>query len=323
MAARLEPAPLLDVVDLRHVRAYDMGALLEEEIELWKTALEWDFTKSAELVRRFVDLRALNGCALLRGREVIGYSYYVQEEHKGLVGDVFVRAQFRTPDNEDRLLEWTLGALAESPYVRRIEAQLMMRDSPAGRMVPMAPFATAFERNFMVLEAAAADALAPGAPRTPCFIERWSESCYEQGAQLIAEAYEHHVDSRINDQYRTAAGARRFLYNIVQYPGCGAFFRAGSLAAFEPASHRMTGLCLASIVAPECGHITQICVSPAVRGTGTGYELLRGSIQVLRASGCRRISLTVTASNRRAVALYERVGFRTVRRFSAYAWEGF
>ena len=28
-------------------------------------------------------------------------------------------------------------------------------------------------------------------------------------------------------------GARRFLYNIVQYPGCGSFFRAASHVAFD------------------------------------------------------------------------------------------
>jgi ribosomal protein S18 acetylase RimI-like enzyme len=39
--------------------------------------------------------------------------------------------------------------------------------------------------------------------------------------------------------------------------------------------------------------------------------------------GCRAATLTVTAANAGAVELYERVGFHTVRRFSAYVWEGF
>jgi ribosomal protein S18 acetylase RimI-like enzyme len=42
----------------------------------------------------------------------------------------------------------------------------------------------------------------------------------------------------------------------------------------------------------------------------------------LRASGARRISLTVTAANAEAVKLYQRFGFREVRRFFAYVWEG-
>jgi ribosomal protein S18 acetylase RimI-like enzyme len=43
----------------------------------------------------------------------------------------------------------------------------------------------------------------------------------------------------------------------------------------------------------------------------------------MRDAGCKSASLTVTAANADAVSLYERVGFRTVRRFSAFVWEGF
>jgi ribosomal protein S18 acetylase RimI-like enzyme len=85
----------------------------------------------------------------------------------------------------------------------------------------------------------------------------------------------------------------------------------------------LCGISLASLVTPETGHVTQICVSPAVRGTGIGYELLRQSLTTLREMGCMSASLTVTAANEDAVALYERVGFETIRRFSAFVWEGF
>lgn len=80
---------------------------------------------------------------------------------------------------------------------------------------------------------------------------------------------------------------------------------------------------LASLVAPRCGHITQICVTPAARGTGLGHELLRQSLATLRDVGCHSVSLTVTAANEDAVTLYERVGFRTIERFFALVWEGY
>jgi ribosomal protein S18 acetylase RimI-like enzyme len=83
----------------------------------------------------------------------------------------------------------------------------------------------------------------------------------------------------------------------------------------------MCGISLASMVSPGCGHITQICVNAAVRGKGVGHELLRRSMTSLKESGCHTVSLTVTSANADAVALYEKVGFRTIRRFSAYAWE--
>jgi ribosomal protein S18 acetylase RimI-like enzyme len=58
-----------------------------------------------------------------------------------------------------------------------------------------------------------------------------------------------------------------------------------------------------------------------VRGTGIGHELLRRSLITLRDMGCHSASLTVTAANE-AVRLYERMGFRTIRKFAAYVWEG-
>jgi ribosomal protein S18 acetylase RimI-like enzyme len=86
---------------------------------------------------------------------------------------------------------------------------------------------------------------------------------------------------------------------------------------------RLCGISLASLLTPETGHVTQICVSPSVRGTGIGHELMRQSLTTLREMGCISASLTVTAANEDAVALYERVGFETIRRFPAFVWEGF
>jgi ribosomal protein S18 acetylase RimI-like enzyme len=36
---------------------------------------------------------------------------------------------------------------------------------------------------------------------------------------------------------------------------------------------------------------------------------------------CHAATLTVTAGNEDAVALYQRVGFEILRQFSAYVWE--
>lgn len=208
-----------------------------------------------------------------------------------------------------------------TPHLARIESQLMMIESFAGRLLPAARFLKSYLRDFMVADLTQA-ALPQGRVRYRAFIEKWAEQYHEQAAQLIASAYLGHVDSHINDQYRSPAGARRFLYNIVQYPGCGTFFRPASFVAFDPEG-RVCGLSLTSMVAPEIGHITQICVGNWVRGTGLGYELLRQSLEALREAGCRKVSLTVTTSNRDAILLYKRTGFVTRRQFSAYVWEGF
>src|SRR5580704_11984144 len=107
MAARLYPAPSRsEIIDLRRLAARDLESLLQEETASWRNELEWEFEKSADLVRRFVDLRALNGGALVEDGQVVGYLYYVLEDNKGLVGDLYVRREMRTPERENRLLEW-------------------------------------------------------------------------------------------------------------------------------------------------------------------------------------------------------------------------
>lgn len=325
MAARSEAAHSAlspQVVDLRRVSARQMEPLLVEESAAWIKLLDWDFEKSADLVRRFVDMHALNGSALVEGGKAAGYAYFVLEDQKGLIGDLYVQARGREPSLEDVLLERVLEALVATPGVRRVESQLMMMEPRPVRALPLAACASTYERNFMKVDLSRVS-LGEGRLRRRVHVEKWSDHYHDMAAQLIATAYSGHVDSLINDQYRSAAGARKFLFNIVQYPGCGTFYRPASYAAFDEDTGKLCGISLASLVSLGAGHITQICVSPGVRGTGVGHLLLRHSLGTMRDVGCRSASLTVTASNTDAVSLYRRVGFETVRKFGAYVWEGF
>jgi ribosomal protein S18 acetylase RimI-like enzyme len=311
-----------ELVELGRIRAAALEALLEEETLAWRRELDWDFRPSAELVRRFVELQSLGGYALLQEGRAVGYAYYVAEERKGLIGDLYVLERCRRPESEARLLGAALEALMRTRAVRRVESQLMLLAPGAERHLPAAAYLKRFERLFMAFEASRAAHLQPR-PETGALLDRWTERRQEEAAQVIAAAYRGHIDGEVNDQYRSAAGARRFLYNIVQYPGCGTFFAPASWLAVAPASGRLCGLCLASLVAPDVGHITQVCVAPAARGRGLGYELLRRSLVALAEAGMRKVTLTVTSANRSAVELYERMGFATLRRFAALVWDGF
>lgn len=320
--AALSDAAAPRVLELRQVRASTLDALLEEETEAWRAQLDWDFVPSADLVRRFVEMQALSGHCLMLGSRVIGYTYYVCEDRKGLIGDLYVVDEFRTPENENLLLAATLDGLMKAPFVRRIESQLMMLGAPLDRPLPSWRWLQAHPRQFMEVDLASAVQLP--VRETPDFLyQPWNERAQEEAAHLIPVAYRGHVDSQINDQYRSISGARRFLLNIVQYPGCGSFFQPGSYTGLHAQTGKICGLCLASLVAPKIGHITQLCVEPSVKGGGVGYELLRRSLSALAAQGCEKVSLTVTAANAEAIRLYERMGFATVRRFAAYVWEGF
>jgi ribosomal protein S18 acetylase RimI-like enzyme len=306
------------LVELRRVSAEQLAPVLDEEIGLWKNELDWDFRASADLVRKFVQMQALGGFALTRGGRVVGYCYYVCEEGKGLVGDLCVLRAHRTELIENALLEASLNAMFGTLGIRRVEGQIMMISSPLERTVPIAKWFRCYPRFFMQAPLGPAVHL-PEKPAPGLTLIPWSELRQEETARLIVAAYQGHVDSHINDQYRSPSGARRFLMNIVQYPGCGTFFGPASWAAVS--GNELVGVSLSSLVAADVGHITQVCIAPAVRATGLGYELVRQSLMSLAVHGCRSVSLTVTSANLPAVRLYERMGFVNRRNFAAYIWE--
>lgn len=313
-----QPTPLVRVVELRHLRSGQLDQLLEDENDAWLREFDWDFRPSAELVRRFLNMQALSGHALLEGNRAVGYVYYVAEDQKGLIGDLFVRDAWRDSANVEALLGAAVESLAATPGVRRIESQLMIIDPAEPLRVPLAGRARHYSRDFFLLPAARIASLAP-LPSDLTF-ESWQGRWGEETAQLIADCYKGHVDGDINDQYRSVAGARKFLHNIVQYPGCGTFFQPASYVVFDR-GRKVLGLCLASLVAHDVGHLTQICVAPGVQGKGLGYELMRRSLATLAASGCRKVSLTVTTSNRQAIRLYEAIGFERTKQFRAITWD--
>lgn len=328
------------LIDLRDLTVDQLAGLLEEETASWRAELDWDFRASADLVRRFIQLRSLNGFALVAGGAIAGYSYYVAEDGKGLIGDFYMRTPFRAPERHARLLQVVLDAMWRTPGTHRVEAQLMMLSAhpqteprPLGsgfsaqppalsqlhRSMPYARWFHSYPRQF--LDASLASIRGLPARETGIAFGPWAESWHDEAAHLIAGAYRGHVDSSINDQYRSPQGARRFLTNIVQYPGCGAFFAPASFVGWDRQSRAMCGVSLASLVADEVGHITQICVAPQCQGQGIGYELMRRSLVALAAHGCRSVSLTVTSANESALRLYRQMGFRLRREFFAYVWE--
>jgi ribosomal protein S18 acetylase RimI-like enzyme len=312
------------IVELRHIEADRLTPLLDEETAAWRSELDWDFRPSADLVRRFVHMQALSGVALVTntggGPRIDGYSYFVCEEGKGLVGDLYVMRAHRTQRHEDALLETVLDMLWRTSGIKRVESQLLMLSSPLERAVPRREYFRCTAREFLQAPLDPVTNLRER-PRAGIGITHWNERMHDQTARLIASAYQGHVDSRINDQYRSPAGARRFLMNIVQYPGCGTFFAPASYAALDTANRQLCGVSLASLVAADCGHITQLCVAKTEQGTGLGYELIRQSLVALRAHGCRSVSLTVTGSNENAIRLYRSMGFSKRRDFGAYVWD--
>jgi len=313
------PTIAMSIVDLRQVSSRQIEPLLAEEAQHWREELRWDYRPSLNLIKKFVDAKSLAGCVAMENGRALGYSFYVVEDRKGLIGGLHVSAQSPQLVVARQLLSGMLETLRAIPGIERIEAQLI-------------PFGCGFEgvlaelgfgiypRQFMLLELDRAT-LPPTPLLSPGLVlERWDDRQFAACARLIQLAYANHTDGEINDQYRSESGALKFLKNIVILPGCGQFLAPASFVLRAPHSHELVGAVLTSTVANLTGHTTQICVMPGYQRHGLGRRLIAATISALRERGYTALSLTVTSSNLNAVRLYDKIGFTTIKTFTAGVW---
>ncbi|HZQ90587.1 MAG TPA: N-acetyltransferase [Terriglobales bacterium] len=307
-----------------------MRPLLDQESQVWSRLLSWDYSSSAEMILRYVDAKILPGYAAVDSRRVFGYAFFVYEGSKGVIGDMFVTDGKLGPSGngrpltEHKLLAHVIETLQQSPGIHRIEAQLLVHDTGAVSQPFLNEGFRRHPRLFMALPLRGEGAPPRVPPTAPAEFEirKWSEQDFQAAATLITSAYRGHVDSDINDQYRTVSGSLRFLNNIVRFPGCGTFDPDASFVAIHKPTRTQAGLILCSRVKSDVGHVTQVCVLPEHRGRKIGEALIGATCAALRRRTFAALSLTVTQANTRAVELYNRIGFDVKRVFDAFVWEG-
>ena len=310
---------MTQILDLRQIQSRSLEPLFQEEIRHWRDELHWDYRPSVELIKKFIDSRALGGYAAMEGGHPAGYGFYVLEDHKGLIGGLYVSSQFAQENITKKLVIEMVTALHATPRLARIEAQLM----PFGSKLDPAFLSQYFklhDRQFMLLPLADAK-LGSKQISAGLKVEPWSDRAFEPAARLIQLAYANHVDGEINDQYRSEAGGVKFLRNIVLLPGCGVFLPEASFIVRSLTGDHPVGMILTSTVAEGVGHTTQICVMPGHQGAGIGRALMETSVQALRRRDYKAVSLTVTSINTSAVRLYEHLGFQTIKQFAAGVWQ--
>jgi ribosomal protein S18 acetylase RimI-like enzyme len=322
-----------EILDLRHFGSKELSAVLDAESAVWLRDLHWDYRSSARLLTQYLDARTLPGYVAVRNGRALGYGYFVYEESKAVLGDVFatpfgmdLHQELEKPIDEAReieakLLRHQLETLFASPGMERIESQLLVH--PAGVHTHL------FEANgfqiyprLLMTRSLHGPRIVP-VVRLPGSLELrgWRDEDLHPAGRLIAEAYHGHIDSCINNQYRTIHGSLRFLHNIVRYPGCGVFTPNVSQVIVERHSRELVALLLCSRISAESGHITQICVHPQYRRQGLARLLLTAAASGFVLQGATEISLTVTEGNAEAVQLYKMDGYETLHRFDAAVWE--
>ena len=312
----------LEILDLRHFSASSLRPVLEEESRLWSERLRWDYRSSADLLLQYLDSRVLPGYVAVENGRILGYAFCVYEDHKAIIGDVFSLSG-ASSEVEGHLLRHLVELLQHSPGIDRVECQLLLHPHGLHADIFRQSGFKLYRRLFMELDLSQLEEMPPSRSPLPqgISLSTWRENDFHPAGYLIADAYDGHLDSFINDQYRSVGGSLRFLHNIVPFPGCGLFDPPSSRALTRTVDGSLAGVLLCSRVRDDVGHVTQVCVAKKQRRLGLGLRLIEECAQNLRGRGFRGLTLTVTEENENAVELYRRVGFVEKHSFDAMVWD--
>jgi ribosomal protein S18 acetylase RimI-like enzyme len=313
---------VLEVLPLEEVDGSLLQHLLNEEVQAYRERFRWDFRVTADLVRKLTDARALGGMALVDHHRVVGYSYYVVEDQKVQIGDVYVLREAATPANERLLVSTTLESIRALDGIRRVEMQPMQLRHPY-----VHPRAETHPRLYLQVDLERFDWHHSLRLPVGYRLDPWSPRILDDAAQVLYQSYRGHTDAAINDQFRSPYRARTYLANLVEYPVCGVYFPAASYVVFEHRDAHYVGFvssCVSALpdqrMTERVGHIAQIGVSPAHRSKGIGKALMLAALAGLADSGCQHATLTATADNAAALSLYRSLGFRQTATLNAYVW---
>lgn len=103
--------------------------------------------------------------------------------------------------------------------------------------------------------------------------------------------------------------------SVYEFPWTAGIFRdcmnAGYTFLVYENNHELFGYGIMSFAEGEC-HILNLCIQPGYQGVGWGKGLLNNLLNTARKKKSRVVFLEVRASNKRAFALYHRLGFNEI-----------
>jgi ribosomal protein S18 acetylase RimI-like enzyme len=142
----------------------------------------------------------------------------------------------------------------------------------------------------------------------------WDDSLFEEFAATKYECFKGELDTNVFPSLSTLDGCRRLMTGITEKPG------------FIPYATWLTAYCPPESKTPEycgtiqglrdkfgLGAIQNIGITPPHRNRGLGTCLILYCLEGFRRAGIKVAHLEVTAQNTRAIELYRRLGFVSVK----------
>jgi ribosomal protein S18 acetylase RimI-like enzyme len=292
--------------------------LMEEEEKAWMSDLAWDYSPIRQILVSFIRQKLLPGYVAIADSESIGYTYFLVNQAKGIIGALYASKSLRSQEAVEELLSLTISCLKDSQNIKRVEAQIM----PFHNLNLTAAFTqhgfNCCSRYYLELDLSNHRRKVE-LPSTARIIP-WDSAYLERTAEMTLLSYQNQTDAEICEDYRTKTGCESYLRSLVENPGCGIFMPEASFIGLDWQGEPC-GFLICCRISNGAAIIPQIAVHPSYQGQRLGNILMNRTLGQIKAQGFRTVSLTVTKKNRRAFDWYQRLGFKIRKEFGAYVWE--
>jgi ribosomal protein S18 acetylase RimI-like enzyme len=334
------------VVDLSIVRPGELERLWQHEAKSWQECLLWDISDPLYRLQRMVERGSIAGKTLRDGTGAAGYACYTVAGNLGVISRLVISPECDA-GRAEILIRETVGAVRRTG-ASRIEGPFISIDSPwLPQLFEQQGFHT-YWREFLRRQLYRAGDQDPhldqnlphpspllqqsgrgaekgmggrGADvRTNVHLEPWRGSNLRVAASVMRAAYEGGVDAEMHEQYQSDDGCELVLDDILNQGGCGnPVVEASAIARHRG---RGIGFNIVTEIAHRQAHLAQVVVLPEYQYQGVGRLLLRHSLSILADQAFDTVSLIVSRRNRRALNMYELMGFEPVLSFPAFTWQG-
>jgi ribosomal protein S18 acetylase RimI-like enzyme len=141
----------------------------------------------------------------------------------------------------------------------------------------------------------------------------WRENLVERHADAKYLSFREEIDANVFPCLGDRDGCLRLMRDISRRAG---FVPEATWLLIDTSANKARNACgTIQGITDQLGNgsIQNLGIAPAHRSFGLGTILLAASLAGFKQAGVSRVTLEVTAQNQRALRLYERIGFRSIR----------
>lgn len=283
-----------------------LNRLFDEESSLWAQALLWNFEPTRRRLESALDAKSLCGFVASDDLGTCAYATYATVGTHGILGSSFTAKRSRQLGIEALLTTHVLDHLLRE-RLSVIDGQTLFSTDP-GLTEPFAArgFVSA-QRLYMMLDRQAWLSTRRTVPQG--FRSRPTHRTDVPWlAGLIHESHAEGRDLDASSSFDTVESCERILRQIIVDEVCGRFDSLGSRRV--ETGGRALATSLLTWPLPGVAHVSEIATAPSHRRRGLARSCLTESLSYAFDQGqAVAATLSVTASNMSALALYESLGF--------------